>query len=74
MMMPPMANLTCAITNGCATAKPILVAEEADAHRNANPTPAAIHLYCLLILFHFNFFKYKNTAFVIGKNLCYKEK
>ena len=49
-----MANLTCAITNGCATFKPILVADAADAHRKANPTPAAIHLYCLLMLSLFN--------------------
>ena len=34
------AKRTSAITKGCATARPILVAVEADAHRIANNVPA----------------------------------
>ncbi|MEO7317228.1 MAG: hypothetical protein ABIW47_18705 [Ginsengibacter sp.] len=48
-MLPPIANLICAITNGWATFKPILVAVEADAQRMANNIPAPTHLNCLLI-------------------------
>jgi len=35
---------TTAIINGCAMARPILVAVDAEAHNTANNIPAAIHL------------------------------
>jgi hypothetical protein len=50
MMIAATANLTCAITKGCAEFKAILVAVDADAQRKANRTPAAIHLYSFLIV------------------------
>jgi len=45
MMIPAVANLTCAITKGCDTSSAILVAVDADAQRNANNIPAPTHLY-----------------------------
>jgi hypothetical protein len=53
IMVPATANLTCAITSGWEESKAILVAVDADAQRNANNTPAAIHLYSFLIVFIF---------------------
>ena len=51
MINPATANLTWAITNGWEESKAILVAVDADAHKNAKTTPATIHLYsCLIIL------------------------
>lgn len=55
MIIPAMANLTCAITKGWEEYSAILVAVEADAHKKANNTPATIHLYWFLILSGFNF-------------------
>ncbi len=49
MMIPAMANRICAITKGCATANPVLVAVAAEDHNSANKTPAPIHLYSCLI-------------------------
>ena len=43
-MIPATANLTCAITKGWEDSRAILVAVDADAHKNANKTPAPIHL------------------------------
>jgi hypothetical protein len=45
MMIPAVANLIWAITKGCEASSAILVAVDADAQRNANNTPAPIHLY-----------------------------
>jgi hypothetical protein len=55
MIIPATANLTCAITRGWEEFSAILVAVDADAHKKAKSTPAAIHLYSFLILFGFNF-------------------
>jgi hypothetical protein len=55
MIIPATANLTCAMTKGCEESSAILVAVDADAHKKANSTPAAIHLYSFLILYGFNF-------------------
>jgi hypothetical protein len=50
MIIPATANLTCAITNGWEESNAILVAVEAEAHRNAKTIPAIIHLYsCLMV-------------------------
>jgi len=54
MMIPATANLTCAITSGCEAFNAILVAVDADAHKNAKAIPAIIHLYsCLMVKFCF---------------------
>ena len=51
MINPATANLTWAITNGWEESKAILVAVDADAHKNAKTIPATIHLYsCLIVL------------------------
>jgi hypothetical protein len=50
MILPATANLTWAITKGCATVRPILVAVDAEAHNMANKIPAPIHLYSLLMV------------------------
>jgi hypothetical protein len=55
MIIPATANLICAMTKGCEESSAILVAVDADAHKKANSTPAAIHLYSFLILYGFNF-------------------
>ena len=47
--MEAIINLTSAITKGCASAKPILVAVDADAHNRANNIPAPIHVYCFSV-------------------------
>jgi hypothetical protein len=50
IIIPATANLTCAITNGWEESNAILVAVEAEAHRNAKTIPAIIHLYsCLMV-------------------------
>ena len=49
-MNPATANLTCAITKGCATSNAILVAVEAEAHKMANKIPATAHFNCLLMV------------------------
>lgn len=51
MINPATANLTWAITSGCEESKAILVAVDADAHKNAKTIPAMIHLYSCLIVF-----------------------
>lgn len=51
MITPATANLTCAITSGWDDCNAILVAVDADAHKNAKRIPAMIHLYSCLILF-----------------------
>ena len=45
MIIPAEANLTWAIIKGWDASSAILVAVDADAQRNANNTPAPIHLY-----------------------------
>ena len=51
MINPATANLTWAITNGWEEPNAILVAVDAEAHKNAKTIPATIHLYsCLIIL------------------------
>jgi len=56
------ANLTSAITKGCASAKPILVAVDADAHSIANNIPADTHEYCLPTL--------KDNSLIICAFIC----
>jgi hypothetical protein len=50
-MKPATANLTCAITKGWEESNAILVAVDADAHKNAKIIPAVIHLYSCLMVF-----------------------
>ena len=49
MINPATANLTWAITNGWEESKAILVAVDAEAHKNAKAIPAMIQLYSCLI-------------------------
>jgi hypothetical protein len=47
------------------------VAVDADAHKKANSTPAAIHLYSFLILYGFNFSNIKEKVeqpFIFERN------
>ena len=59
MITPATANLTWAITSGWDDCNAILVAVDADAHKNAKTIPAMIHLYSCLILFALFMFKKK---------------
>lgn len=71
MMIPATANLTWAMTKGCEESSAILVAVDADAHKKANTTPAAIHLYSFLILYGFNFSNIKEKVeqpFIFERN------
>ena len=53
MTNPATPNLTWAITNGWEESKAILVAVDADDHKNAKTIPAIIHLYsCLMVIFY----------------------
>ena len=59
MIIAAKANRNCAITKGCELSNATLVAVEADDHRSAKRTPAAIHLYSALIVFILSEFKNK---------------
>lgn len=62
MTIPATTNLTWAMTKGCEESSAIFVAVDADAHKKANNTPAAIHLYSFLILYGFNFSNIKEKT------------